>query len=485
MGKRNINRREFLGQASCAALGSTAFLSSVLNMGLINTLAARPHILQNSGDYKAIVCVLLAGGADTHNLLVPTNQTDYDAYALTRGNLALDKNNPAELLELGINNNGKTFGVHGGMTRVHDLFTQDKLSFISNIGTLIEPIASKSEYESNLKKLPLGMYSHSDQIMHWQTSVPQSRSAVGFGGRMADILHDMNTIPNVSMNISLDGKNRFQTGRDYNEYSISNNTDESNVGFKGLPYWWSDAGAKNDIKDGALNSMVEQQYSNIFHETIGALTKQTSESIEVFQNAFANVIPLSTEFSDTNISQDLKKMAEVISVRSKLGANRQIFFTSYGGWDHHDNVKSSQNAMLPQLSNALGEFQESLEEINMADDVITITISDFARTLTSNGTGSDHAWGGNQIIMGNAINGGRVFGDYPSLALDGNPLNVSNRGRIIPQISVDELYAELALWYGASPNDLDYILPNLCNFYSTSGCPSTLPQNYGPIGLFA
>ena len=485
MGKRNINRRQFLGQASCAALGSTAFLSSVLNMGLINTLAARPHILQNSGDYKAIVCILLAGGADTHNVLVPTNQTDYDVYAATRGNLALDKNNPAELLELGISNGGKTFGVHGGMTRVHDLFTQDKLSFISNIGTLIEPIASKAEYENNLKKLPLGLYSHSDQIMQWQTSVPQDRSAVGFGGRMADILHDMNTIPNVSMNISLDGKNRFQTGRDYNEYSIGRNTNESNVGFQGLPSWWSNSGAMNDVKNGALNSMVEQQYSNIFHETIGALTKQTSESIEIFQNAFANVVPLSTVFSETNISEDLKKMAEVISVRSKLGANRQIFFTTFGGWDHHDNLNSSQNAMLPQLSNAMGEFQDALTEIGMADDVVTMTISDFSRTLTSNGTGSDHAWGGNQIIMGNAINGGQVFGEFPSLALTGNDLNVSERGRIIPQISVDELYAELALWYGASPNDLDYILPNLCNFYSTSGCPSDVPQNYGPIGLFA
>jgi uncharacterized protein (DUF1501 family) len=241
----------------------------------------------------------------------------------------------------------------------------------------------------------------------------------------------------------------------------------------------------NDVKNNAINNVIEQEYSNIFHRTMGTLTKQTSESIEIFQQAFANVIPLSTPFSDTNISEDLKKMAEVISVRSKLGANRQIFFTTFGGWDHHDNLINSQNGMLPQLSNALAEFQDALTEIGMADDVVTMTISDFSRTLTSNGTGSDHAWGANQMIMGNAINGGRVFGDYPSLALDNNDLNVSQRGRIIPQISVDELYAELALWYGASPNDLDYILPNLCNFYSTTGCPADVPQNYGPIGIFA
>jgi len=437
---RKLNRRQFLGQASCAALGSTAFLNSVLNLGMINTLAARPHIIQNSGDYKAIVCILLAGGADTHNMLIPTEQSEYDAYAATRGNISLDIE--TETLPLGtMMNPGPPYAVHNGMTRVQDLFIKKKLSFIANIGTLVEPIANEAEYQNSAKKLPLGLYSHSDQIMHWQTSVPQTRSAVGFGGRMADILHDMNTISNVSMNISLDGKNRFQTGREFNEYSIGNNTNESNVGFKGLPSWWSNSGAQNDVKNGAINNMVEQEYSNIFHETIGKLTQQTSESIEVFQNAFANVVPLQTEFSDTTLSSDLKKMAEVISVRSKLGANRQIFFTNYG--------------------------------------------SDFARTLTSNGTGSDHAWGGNQMVMGSAINGGQIFGDYPSLALEGNPLNVSERGRIIPQLSVDELYAELALWFGASPNDLDYILPNLCNFYSTSGCPSTLPTNYGPIGIFA
>ncbi|WP_235296387.1 DUF1501 domain-containing protein [Portibacter marinus] len=485
MTKKSISRRAFIGQASCAALGSTAFLSSVLNMGLINTLAARPHIIQNSGDYKAIVCILLAGGADTHNVLIPTTTSDYNHYLATRGNLALDKDNPSEVLALPGTVGDKTYGIHGRMNRVLDLYTQQKLSFIANIGTLVEPISTKAEYQSNAKKLPLGLYSHSDQIMQWQTSVPQNRSAVGFAGRMADILHDMNTIPNVSMNISLDGKNRFQTGNNYNEYSIKNNTDENNVGFKGHPSWWSNSGAMNAVKNGAINNMVEQEYSNIFHETIGRLTQQTSESIEIFENAFANVVPLQTSFSDTNISLDLKKMAEVISVRLRLGANRQIFFTTFGGWDHHDDVLNQQNGMLPQLSNAMAEFQDALEEIGMADDVVTLTISDFARTLTSNGTGSDHAWGGNQMIMGNAINGGRIFGEYPSLAIDNNELNVSDRGRIIPQISVDELYAELALWFGASPNDLDYILPNLCNFYSTSGCPAPVPANYGPIGIFA
>jgi len=481
MCKRKISRRKFLGEASCAAVGSTAFLSSILNLGMINTISARPHIIQNSGDYKAMVCILLAGGADTHNMLVPTESSEYSDYSATRQNLALTN---AEMIPLDFDDNGRTFSVHNGMTAVQNLFDQRKLSFISNIGTLIEPIQNRAEYESGIKKLPLGLYSHSDQIMHWQTSVPQSRSAVGFAGRIADIIHDMNSIQNISMNISLNGKNRFQAGNNYNEYSISNNTNENNIGYEGFPSWWSNSGHANDLKNNAIDSLMELQYNNIFHQTFGALGKQTSESIEIFRNALANLVPINTPFSDTRLSEDLKKMAEVIRVRSHLGANRQIFFTTFGGWDHHDNVKDNQNRMLPILSNALGEFYTAMTEIGMADKVVTFTISDFARTLTTNGNGSDHAWGGNQIIMGDAVRGGQIFGCYPSLALENNDLNVSDRGRIIPTTSVDEFYADLALWFGASSNDLNYILPNLCNFYSPD-CTTPLANACGPLAMFA
>ena len=114
MSKRKISRRQFLGEASCATIGSTAFLSSVLNLGMINTLAARPHIIGGS-NYKAMVCILLAGGADTFNVLVPTESSEYDEYVTTRGDLALDINaNPDELLDLDYNDNGRTFAVHAG-----------------------------------------------------------------------------------------------------------------------------------------------------------------------------------------------------------------------------------------------------------------------------------------------------------------------------------------------------------------------------------
>lgn len=491
MCNKKISRRSFLGQASCAALGSTAFFNTALNLGAINTLAARPHIIGGAGDYKAMVCILLAGGCDTHNVLISTESSQYQAYQTTRADLALENvgGNPNQYLDLTVNNqpyttNGQTFGVHAGMPQVAQMFDDGDLCFLANVGTLIEPIADKSDYDSGTKKIPLGLYSHSDQIMQWQTSVPQSRSAVGVGGRMADILHDMNSIPEISMNISLAGKNRFQSGNQYNEYSISRNANADNVGYDGFPSWYSQRGLQNDIKNGAIDSLAEQQYANIFQQTYGSLATQTSESIEVMRAALSNVTPIPTTFSDTNISKELEKIAELISVRQYLGASRQIFFVTYGGWDHHDNVLGSQQAMLPILDDALSSFNYAMKDLNVHDQVVTFTISDFGRTLTSNGNGSDHAWAGNQIVMGGPVAGGEVHGQYPTLDLS-NPLNLNNRGRFIPTTAVDELYAELALWFGASPNDLDYILPNLCNFYNSSNCSVPPNANYTPIGLFA
>lgn len=472
--KRSISRRQFLGQASCAAIGSTAFLSTALNLGMINTAAARPHILTNGGDYKAMVCILLAGGADSFNMIVPQETSEFSDYQAVRGSLALDAD---DLLTVNPSNTpGRSFGIHNGMTRVRDLFTSEKLSFISNIGTLIEPIVDMDDLYSGDKRIPLGLYSHADQIMQWQTSVPQSRTAVGVGGRMADMLKDMCGIDGVSMNISLDGKNRFQAGNSVIEYSIANNATPENLGFEAPPTWWPNRGYLTQSRGEVVNGLVEDVYSNIFQDTYSSLTRQTVESIDLFKSALSKKPDLPISFSNSRLSQDLRMMAEIISVQQHLGNNRQIFFTTFGGWDHHDEVLANQGRMLPILSNAMSEFQQAMEHLGLDEEVVTFTISDFARTLTSNGNGSDHAWGGNQMIMGGGIDGGKIFGEYPIINLN-DPLNLDARGRFIPTTSVDEFYAELALWFGASSNDLSYILPNIGNFY-------TYAENSPPIGMF-
>ena len=154
----------------------------------------------------------------------------------------------------------------------------------------------------------------------------------------------------------------------------------------------------------------------------------------------------------------------MIAARDALGAVRQTFFIQFHGWDHHDDVLPQQEVMLPQLSKGLSEFRDALVEIDMFDSVTTFTTSDFGRTLTSNGKGSDHGWGGHHIAMGGRVRGGRIFGDYPLLSPN-SPLDVG-RGIYVPTTSVDEYFAELALWFGVSSNDLVQILPNINRFYS-------------------
>jgi len=475
MSKHHLSRRRFLGQASCAALGSTSFLSTALNLGMINTAAARPHIIGSNGDYKAIVCILLAGGADSHNFLVPTTPSEYTQYQNIRGDLALSESQLQDISPA--NTGGKTYGIHQAMPNMKQLFDQDKMAFVANIGTLIEPVANRVEWESGLKNLPLGLFSHSDQIMQWQTSVPQDRSAVGVGGRMADILKSMNSIQEISMNISLDGRNRFQAGNSVVEYAVGNSSNINDIGIEPFRPYWSNSGILTEQRDESISNLVEDVYSNIFHDTYGALTRQTLESVALFKDALGRKPGFATVFPDTNLGQDLRMMADVISAHDFMGANRQTFFTTFGGWDHHDEVLDNQQRMLPILDGAIGSLYSALEELGLQDQVAICTISDFARTLTSNSQGSDHAWGGNSMIIGGAVNGGNVLGDYPELTL-ANDLNLDERGRMIPQVSVDEFYAELALWFGVSTNDLSYILPNIGNFndYNT---------NPNPLGLFA
>jgi len=474
MSKHDHSRRRFLGQASCAALGSTSFLSTALNLGLINTAAARPHIIGAAEDYKAIVCVLLAGGADSHNMLVPTTSEEFSMYQNIRGDLALEATQLQEITPA--NTGGKTYGIHQAMPRMKQLFDQNKMSFVANVGTLIEPVANKAEWDAGLKNIPLGLFSHSDQIMQWQTSVPQDRSAVGVGGRMADILKDMNSIQEISMNISLDGRNRFQAGNSVVEYSVGNSQNLNDIGIESFTPWWSNSGILTEQRDAAIHNLVEDVYSNIFHDTYGDLTRQTLESVALFKDALGRKPGYTTVFPETNLGRDLRMMADVISAHDFMGAKRQIFFTTFGGWDHHDEVLNNQQRMLPILDGAIGSLYDSLEELGLEDQVTICTISDFGRTLTSNSQGSDHGWGGNSMIIGGAVNGGNIVGDYPELSLD-NPINLDERGRMIPQVAVDEFYAELALWFGVSVNDLAYVLPNIGNFNDYNSNPN-------PLGLF-
>jgi uncharacterized protein (DUF1501 family) len=394
---------------------------------------------------------MLSGGNDSFNMLVPTNDKSYKTYQKTRSNLALDRNYlyPLDYTD----KQNQSFALHYSMENTSKLFNKKKLSFIANIGPLVKP-TTKKEYFSSSLNLPLGLMSHADQLRHWLTSIPNERVDYGIAGRIADMVQINNKNQKISMNISLAGSNQFQWGKNEKEYSITN---KGSVGLN--------INETKTILDKVLyknfNNLLDREYQDPFKQTYMDILKDAQNNHEDFRIAVSDT-KFNTQFSLSELSQDLKMVAKTIASSKKLGMKRQTFYVLYHGWDHHDELLENHEEMLQILDNALDEFNSALEEVGLSKNVITFTTSDFGRSLTSNGNGTDHAWGGNSIIMGDAIQGGEIFGEYPNLELNSN-LDIGG-GVLIPTTATDQLYSNLLQWYGIKKDSIKEILPNLDNF---------------------
>jgi uncharacterized protein (DUF1501 family) len=488
-----LSRRHFLGQASCAALGSAGILSTLLNLRLTSALSAQS--LPPGNDYKALVCVFFSGGIDSFNVLVPRAGADYTAYATSRGNLALTSSSLLPISPL--NYTAKSLGLHPGLRDfqprdadgnalgaplpgLHSLFGSGQAAFVSNVGTLLRP-TTRTDYNAGTH-LPLGLFSHSDQIEQWQTAVTDTRALEGWAGRMADLLQSSaNADQRIGMNITLNGTNLFQSGRDTTQYAVypsgvqslaKYEGDRSQVGF-------------------AVDSQLSLANANLLEQTLRTRTRDAIGAYQLFLNAttvpdadgnrLPIPLPAGSYFPNTSanfLAAQLEMVARAIAGRQTLGHRRQVFFVEYGGWDHHDEVINAQAAMLPIVSEAIAGFYRTLNLLGVQNDVTLFSASDFGRTLSSNGNGSDHAWAGNQFVVGGAVRGKRIYGRaaagqsaaggfYPDLSL-GSSLDVDpagySRGRLIPTLAVDEYFAELALWFGVSRADLGLVLPNASTF---------------------
>jgi uncharacterized protein (DUF1501 family) len=467
-------RRQFLGQASCAAVSSIPILSTLFNLQMAERAAA--VTAPANGEYRALVCLFLSGGNDSFNMLVPREPAAYTDYTTSRSNLALAPEDLIDIHPIGL----PDFAVHGEMPGIASLFADGKASFIANVGTLIEPVENRTQVAQNLRRVPLGLYSHSDQIEQWQTSVPHARSGIGWSGRLSDLIHTINQNQIVPMQISLDGSNVWQTGNNVAEYAI---TPSGAVGLTNYGAQWQSGQNVRNAMSAAVDSQLAEQYSNLLAQTFNVRKKQAMDAYQTFATATAPALPAGVTFPNTYLGQRLAMVARSIQGRAAMGAVRQTYFVQWGGWDHHGEVLDAQAAMLPQVSAAIKAFQDAMAALNVEQNVTLFTASDFGRTLTSNSRGSDHAWGGNHLVVGGAVNGRRIFGQYPSLVVNPdsgtevNPLD-TGRGRFIPTTSCDQLFAELALWLGVNKSDLPLVLPNIGNFYSLTGSAA-------PIGFMA
>lgn len=459
-----ISRRKFFGQASCAAIGASTLWSSLVNLKGFAAAALANSTTLMDPEYKALVCVFLSGGNDSFNMLMPRTPAEYADYAVTRSNLAIPIDS---MLPIFPNNaGGRLFGIHPSMVNLQGMFNQGKLAFLSNVGTLVQP-TTKDQYWEGQAPLPLGLYSHSDQGQQWMTGLPNERSATGWGGKVADLISDMNNSPNISMNLSLGGTNIFQTGQNTVEFALDPYDGSSGINGYGATDQWN---VFDRMRTQAINSMVDYEYQDMFKKTYIDVIRRSRDGHVQFQEAIGNVPEFQTQFTDNYLSRSFRMAAYSIAAHEELQMKRQIFFIDYGGWDHHDEVLNAQSDMLADLDTALAEFQAALEELGLAKQVTTFTLSEFGRTLTSNGNGTDHAWGGNVMVLGGDVKGKNIYGEYPSLALESS-LELGN-GVLLPTRSADEYFAELALWFGVSPSDLPTIFPTLTNFYQPgSGMP--------------
>ncbi|MGI9474981.1 MAG: DUF1501 domain-containing protein [Rubripirellula sp.] len=473
-----ITRREMMKAAGgCAALTNTSLLSTLFQLSATNTAVAQSN---NLGGYKAMVCLFLFGGNDSYNMLTPLTNGERADYLTARGGEFAPGNGALGLPTSGLHSitdstSGRTFGVHPGMEEMKTLYDAGKLTFLCNVGSLVEP-TTMDQYRSQAN-LPLGLFSHADLQRHWMTSVPQTRSQVtGWAGRMADMVSGAtNSNENISMNISLNNVNMLQTGGSVVPYVISD-TGAREAAWYGLT--WTQANIFTTLTDDVLS----RSYGNLLEKTFAQQNRIALDAAIEFNEATEVVTDVDSHFpaeaNATRLQNQLRMVAKTIGARQTLGQDRQIFFVSHNGWDNHDELIDNQQANLSEISVGLKNFQDALDGMGLADNVVTFTASDFARTLSSNGMGSDHAWGGNQIIMGGGVSGGQIHGHYPtSLTNPTAPpefesefdLN-TGRGRLIPTTSVDEMAAELAMWYGvANDNNMEQILPNIRNFHSAGG----------------
>lgn len=471
-------RRQFLHQANCAAIGSVSVLNMLLNLKLANQAAAQTQQPEPS-DRKTLVCLFLNGGMDSFNALVPRDAR-HSAYSASRGNLALAQGSLLSLNQI-TPNDGGLYGLHPSLPGLAELFNglggdtaKRRLAILTNIGTLIQP-ATKAQYLSESVPLPRALFSHSDQIDQWQTSVPQGMSQLsGWGGRAADVMHANANTGQTAMCISLAGNNLFQVGNSTEQFVVTPSG--------ALTFTAADASqpATNPltVKNNAHRSIIEQSYANLMHEGFARLTKSSLDLQQFFQSVFAtfNESLITTAYPANNyLGTTLRAVAKTIYLRQALGLKRQTVFVSAPGWDHHGELLNTQAAMLSSVDAALLAFQKTLEELNLADSVITFTASDFGRTLRSNGRGTDHAWGGNAFVMGGPVAGGKIYGAFPNLALDSAD-DVGLGGRLLPTTSVDQFFAEMLRWFGVSASNMSYVLPNIANFYNVNS--SSLPVGF-------
>jgi uncharacterized protein (DUF1501 family) len=504
------SRRQFLKAA--AAVGLVTPVAGAFGLQLAAAGAAAG---QTAPDYKALVCIFQLGGNDGHNTVLPTDADSWGRYWSARNTgvdpialmpvgtapVAVGATSPvtgrvARLntpeawggvlpivpltpnpVPAGTNATSRTFGLHPMLAPLKDLFDQRRMAVIANVGTLIEPI-TKAEYRARTKRYPANLFSHNDQQSVWQAGQVEG-VRTGWGGQFGDMLASMNGANSAFTAISTSGNAVFLSGRSVLQYQVSTGA---------TPAVLINAAAGNSLfgstaAPGIMRQLIEDTNNPHLlasdHAGVVVRSRATAAGLNAAVGAgsvaaglrapptYTNPVTGNTETN--SLSVQLQTVARMIAAGQSLGLRRQVFFVGMGGHDNHDVQNVAQPNNLAKLAQALATFDATLANIGGVDfrpNVTAFTASDFGRTFNTNGDGTDHAWGSHHFVVGGAVRGGDIYGQFPTIGVDlgsfNNPDMSSNS--LIPTYSVDRFAATLGTWFGVGSSDLNTIFPNLRNF---------------------
>jgi uncharacterized protein (DUF1501 family) len=450
----DMARRAFLKRS--AALGVTGALAPwAMQLSMMGEAAAAPAY----GDYKALVCIFLEGGNDHANTLVPADNAHYAQYAAIRPSIAIAQNRlqGTVLNSLSPLSDGLQLALAPELAPLKPIWDAQHLALQLNVGPLIVP-TTLAQYHAKSVPLPPKLFSHNDQTSLWQSGLTEG-STSGWGGRMGDLLLSSNS-RSVFTCISPSGNTTFLSGQSAIQYQIStsgaipiNSVTNSLYG--------------SAVCQNALRNIITQSHPHLFGNEYTRVAQRSIDAQQQVKSGLAGVPALATAFDPANsLSMQLKTVAQLIAARSSLGVNRQVFLVSLGGFDTHDKLLANHPILLAKVANAMRAFYDATIELGVAQNVTTFTASDFGRSFSTNGDGSDHGWGGHHFVMGGAVKGRQFYGTAPAIAVNGP--DDTGQGRLIPTTSVDQYAATFASWMGISPSEMNRIMPNIGNFASSN-----------------
>ncbi len=458
-----LHRRHFL--KSAAAVSAASFTST------IGSFAARAA---DTTGYKALVCVFLKGGMDCHDTVLPYDQSSYDSYTNLRQQLmgiynalpAGQNRARSQLLPLSPTNSGdfggRQFALPPEMAGLHDLFARGKASIVGNVGPLITPI-DRTAYREDRSLRPDKLFSHNDQQATWM-SLSAEGQGLGWGGRFADaaLLANANANP-VFTAISVAGNEVFLSGQEAVQFQIDSGGTDT---IRELENDYLLRGAQRSV---VAEAILEDHFrgtgfsgGNFFERDIAAISSRAIDSNKLCNDTLESIGDFVTPFPESGLGRQLSTVAKTIGARNSLGAARQVFFVSMGGFDTHSTQAQKLPGLQAQINDAVAAFYAATEELGIENDVTLFTASDFGRTLIINGDGSDHGWGAHHFVVGGAVNGGQIYGDVPPMEVDHS--QDAGRGRLIPTTSIEQFAAPLGRWFGLNESELSTALPNLSAF---------------------